>query len=145
MPTTTESGDDVGNNVVDGIYRISINGEQLLTNTGNGPTVLLPENGRGQEWEIQNTGNGTYTIRNASSPEFLGFEGEPDTFEPVRPRPEPREWRIEEGPRPGTFNIAVVDNNELTLGLHPALIYPPLIALSPIFREDRGWNLQPVN
>lgn len=39
----------------------------------------------------------------------------------MRPFPEPREWRIEQGPNPGTIIIGLV-NDELTLGLHPALI-----------------------
>lgn len=138
-------GYDVGDKVVDGIYRIGIDNEHLLTIEGKNPVRLLPQNGRGQEWEVKSIGNGTYTIRGAEGQEFLGFDGAPDTFEPVRPCPEAREWRIEPGPRPGTFTIGVVDDQSLTLGLHPALIYPPLIALSPIFREDRGWALEKIS
>jgi hypothetical protein len=133
--------------IADGVYRISIDGRDNLTLTSpdRNNIFLLPGEGPGQEWEIKRAGdgNGTYTIRRAADPLFVGFEGDPDVFERVRPLPEPREWRITEGPRPGTFTIGVVDN-PLTLGLHPALIFPPLVALSPVFDEDRGWALQPA-
>jgi hypothetical protein len=138
------------NTIADGMYRISIDGRENLTlsSPDRNNIFLLPGDAPGQEWEIRNTGNGsngnsTYTIRRSADPLFVGFDGDPDVFERVRPLPEPREWRITEGPRPGTFTIGVVEN-ELTLGLHPALIFPPLVALSPMFREDRGWALQPV-
>lgn len=72
-----------------------------------------------------------------------GYDGDPDRFEPARPFPEPREWRIERGPNPETIIIGLV-NDELTLGLHPALIYPPMVALSPIFGLDRGWTFEQV-
>ncbi len=136
--------------ISDGVYRISIDGRDNLTlsSPDNRNLFLLPGEGPGQDWEIRNSGNGsngdsTYTIRRASGPQFVGFKGEPDVFERVLPQPEPHEWRISEGPRPGTFTIGVVDN-ELTLGLHPALIFPPLVALSPVFAEDRGWALTPA-
>ncbi|EFC81930.1 RICIN domain-containing protein [Parafrankia sp. EUN1f] len=135
----------MGNSVIsDGIYRISLDGQQNITSNGRGPAVLLPENGRGQEWEIKGSGDGRYTIRNASAQEFLGFDGAPDPFEPVQAFPQARTWRIDEGPRPGSVVIGVTENDLLTLGLHPALIFPPMIALSPVFRQDRGWQLQQV-
>jgi hypothetical protein len=137
--------------IADGVYRISIDGRDnlRLSSPDRNNILLLPGEGPGQVWEIRNSGNGgngngTYTIRRTSDPLFVGYDGDPDVFERVRPLPEPREWRITEGPRPGTFTIGVVDN-ELTLGLHPALIFPPLVALSPAFAEDRGWALQPAD
>ncbi|KQC38088.1 hypothetical protein [Frankia sp. ACN1ag] len=136
--------------IADGVYRIRIDGRENLTlsSPDRNNIFLLPGEGPGQEWEIQQTGNGsngnnTYTIRQASAPLFVGFDGSPDVFERVRPLPEAREWRIVDGPRPGTVTIGVVEN-DLTLGLHPALIFPPLVALSPVFDEDRGWSLQPA-
>ncbi|WP_163552732.1 hypothetical protein [Candidatus Frankia alpina] len=137
--------------IADGVYRIRIDGRDNLTlsSPDRNNIFLLPGEGPGQEWEIRQSGNGqngdsTYTIRQTSAPLFVGFEGSPDVFERVRPLPEPREWRITDGPRPGTVNIGVVEN-ELTLGLHPALIFPPMVALSPVFGEDRGWALEPAN
>ncbi|WP_462188208.1 MULTISPECIES: hypothetical protein [unclassified Frankia] len=130
--------------VIDGIYRISIAGQQTLTDVGGGNLVLLPDgDGDGQVWQVQRADDDTYTIRKPSGGAFVGFDGDPDAFERVRVLPEPREWKIAAGPQSGTFTIGVPDN-ELTLGLHPALIYPPLVALSPIFSEDRGWIFEGV-
>lgn len=139
----TESGNNVAT-VTDGVYRIGLDNNQFLTAEGRDRSVILPENGRGQEWEVRRTDNDTYTIQQTSDQLFLGFDGDPDTFELVRPFPQPREWRIEQGPRPGSFVIGAVDS-DLTVGLHPALIYPPMVALSPIFRQDQGWKFQAVD
>ncbi|EIV91275.1 hypothetical protein FraQA3DRAFT_0710 [Frankia sp. QA3] len=128
----------------DGIYRITLDGRQILTAAGGDNLVLLPERTSRQEWQVQRTDNETWVIRRGDSSQFLGFDGDPDTFERVRLFGQPREWRIIDGPRPGTFTIGV-PNNELTLGLHPALIFPPLVALSPVFNEDNGWSFESVD
>ncbi|KQC38149.1 hypothetical protein [Frankia sp. ACN1ag] len=129
--------------VNDGIYRITLDGRQILTAASGSNVVLLPEQSGQQEWQVQRADNETWVIRQANSPRFLGFDGEPETFERVQVLPRPREWRITDGPEPGTFTLGVPDN-QLTLGLHPALIYPPLLALSPIFGEDRGWSFESI-
>ncbi len=129
--------------VQDGIYRITLDGRQILTAVGGSNVVLLADRSGQQEWQVQQADNETWLIRQANSPRFLGFGGEPETFGRVQVLEQPREWRITNGAQAGTFAIGVPDN-ELTVGLHPALIYPPLIALSPIFGEDRGWSFESV-
>ncbi len=62
----------------------------------------------------------------------------------VRVSGQPSEWRIIDGPQSGTFTIGAPDSG-LTLGLHPALVFPPLIALSPSFGEDKGWSLEKID
>ncbi|MCM3923737.1 hypothetical protein ND748_18955 [Frankia sp. AiPs1] len=130
--------------VNDSVYRITLDGRQFLTAAGGGNAVLLPERTDRQAWEVQQTEKETWVIRPANSSSFLGFDGEPDTFERVRVFGQPSEWRIIDGPQSGTYTIGVPDSG-LTLGLHPALVFPPLIALSPVFGEDKGWSFESIN
>jgi hypothetical protein len=129
--------------VSDGTYRISINGQQFLTVLSERMVILIPDDAGRQLWQVRRTDNGGYTIRQDTTDLYLGYEGEPDTFEPVRLLPDRREWNITDGPDEGTVTIAAPGGGEpLTLGLSPALIYPPMVALSPAQRQDRGWTLQ---
>ncbi|WP_107248156.1 hypothetical protein [Carbonactinospora thermoautotrophica] len=99
--------------------------------------LLSDENGE-QTWEVRRTSSGTYTIRQGSSGPFVGYEGDPDGIQPVRLLPDRREWEITDGPRPGTLTVAAPGSDgPLTLGLYPARIYPPMVALSPTFAEDQ--------
>ena len=131
--------------ISDGIYRISLDRQQFLTgiHTG-GPVVLLPD-AAGQVWRIRRTDKGGYTIRLGNVDRYLSYEGEPDVFEPVRLLPDQREWDVTDGPEEeeGTVTIAAA-GSALTLGLSPILIYPPMVALSPPQRQDRGWTLEPA-
>ena len=130
-------------NVADGNYRISIYGQQFVT-AENSRVVLLPDNGGAEQvWQIRRTGSGDYTIRQNTADLHLGYEGEPDPFEPIQVLPERREWNITDGPEEGTVTIAA-PGAPLTLGLSPLLIHPPMVALSPPDQRDRGWTLQPA-
>ena len=130
--------------VSDGTYRISINGQQFLT-ADDGRAVLLPGDGDGQVWQIRRTDKGGYTIRQDNADRYLSYEGKPNVFEPVQLLPDQREWNITDGPDKGTVTIAAPGGDEsLTLGLHPALIFPPMVALSPPQQQDRGWTLHPA-
>ncbi|MDG4856847.1 hypothetical protein P8605_01505 [Streptomyces sp. T-3] len=129
-------------NLTDGIYRIGVESmEAYLANPEDTYLVLARGWDEAQIFEVQCTNGDNYTIRQASSDLYLGYEGVPDTFERVALRSDRREWKITDGPTPGTFTIAALGSH-LTLGLHPALVYPPLIALSPMFSEDRGWTFE---
>jgi hypothetical protein len=130
--------------VSDGTYRISIYGQQFLT-ADDGRVVLLPDDGGGQVWQIRRTDKGGYTIQQGNADRYLSYEGEPNVFEPVQLLPDQRQWNITDGPDEGTVTIAAPGGDEpLTLGLSPILIYPPMVALSPPQRQDRGWTLQPA-
>jgi len=130
--------------VSDGVYRISLYGQQFLTGTGQDrPVVLLPDDAEGQVWVIRRTGKGGYTIKLGDADRYLSYEGEPDVFEPVRLLADQREWNITDGPEEGTVTIAAV-GSDLTLGLSPVLVFPPWVALSPPQRQDRGWTLEPA-
>jgi hypothetical protein len=126
--------------VSDGTYRISLYGRQFLTGKDMGhPIVLLPD--EGQVWQIRRTDKGGYTIQGSRG--YLSYEGEPDVFEPVRLLPDQQEWNITDGPEEGTVTIAAAGGDPpLTLGLSPILIFPPMVALSPPQRQDRGWTLE---
>ena len=128
----------------DGTYRISLYGRQFLTGTEpDRPVVLLPDDGEGQVWQIRRTDKGGYTIRQGNADRYLSYEGEPDVFEPVRLLPDQREWNITDGPEEDTVTIAAAGSDQpLTLGLSPILVYPPMVALSPPQRQDRGWTLE---
>jgi hypothetical protein len=129
--------------VSDGTYRISLYGRQFLTGIEpDRPVLLLPDDAEGQVWQIRRTDKGGYTIRLGDADRYLSYEGEPDVFEPVRLLPDQREWDVIDGPEEGTVTIAA--GVRLTLGLSPILIYPPMVALSPPQRQDRGWTLQPA-
>jgi hypothetical protein len=133
--------------VSDGTYRISIDGRQFLTvlDWVDKNTVVLTADPGQQLWQVRRTANGGYTIRQDATDLYLGYEGQPDTFERVRLLPDQREWNITDGPEEGTVTIAAPGGGEpLTLGLSPALVYPPMVALSPAQRQDRGWTLQPA-
>jgi hypothetical protein len=78
--------------VSDGTYRISINGQQFLTVLSERMVVLIPDDAGRQLWQVRRTDNGGYTIRQDTTDLYLGYEGEPDTFEPVRLLPDRREW-----------------------------------------------------
>lgn len=130
--------------VSDDTYHISIDNQQFLTVLSEDMVVLVPDSKR-QSWQVRRTGNGGYTIRQDTSDLYLGYEGEPDTFEAVRLLPDRREWNITDGPEEGTFTIAAPGGDEpLTLGLSPVLIFPPMVALSPTQRQDLGWTLRPA-
>lgn len=130
--------------VSDGTYRISIHGQQFLTTLGK-RVVLLPDDSGAQLWQVRRTDNGGYTIGQDTNDLYLGYEGEPNTFEPVQLLPDRREWNITDGPDDGTVTIVAPGGDEpLTLGLSPILIYPPMVALSPAYGQDRGWTLQPA-
>jgi hypothetical protein len=132
--------------VSDGTYRISINRQQFLTAESQyRPVVLVPDDSGQQLWQVRRSDNGGYTIRQDNTGLCLSYEGEPNTFEPVRLLPDQREWNITDGPDKGTVTIAALVGEEpLTLGLSPALIFPPMVALSPAQRQDQGWTLQPA-
>jgi hypothetical protein len=131
--------------VSDGTYCISIDGRQFLTALSESHVVVVPDDSGRQMWQVRRADNGGYTIRQDTTDLYLGYEGEPDTFERVRLLPDRREWNITDGPEEGTVTIAAPGGDEpLTLGLHPALIFPPMVALSPAQRQDRGWTLQPA-
>ncbi|WP_308205027.1 hypothetical protein [Frankia tisae] len=70
--------------VQDGIYRITLDGRQVLTGAAADNVVLLPEHAGRQEWQFQQAGSETWVIRRADSSQFLGFDGKPDTFERAR-------------------------------------------------------------
>lgn len=130
--------------ISDGTYRISIYGQQFLT-AQDGRVVLLPGEDRGQLWQIRCTDKGIYTIRQDNAGGYVSYEGEPDPYEPVRLLPDQRQWKITDGPEEGTVTIAAPGDDEpLTLGLSPILIFPPWVALSPPRRQDRPWTLQPA-
>lgn len=133
--------------ISDGFYRIGLDGQQFLTrNRPDRPVVLLPGGAAGRQvWEIRRTDKGGYTILLGDVDRYLSYRGEPDVFEPVWLLPDQREWDVTDGPEEeeGTVTIAAA-GSALTLGLSPILIYPPMVALSPPQRRDRGWTLEPV-
>jgi hypothetical protein len=90
--------------VSDGTYRISINGQQFLTALNERMVALVPDDSGRQLWQVRRTDNGGYTIRQDAADFYLGYEGEPDTFEPVRLLPDRREWKITDGPAEGTVS-----------------------------------------
>jgi Ca2+-binding EF-hand superfamily protein len=48
---------------------------------------LLPKPEVRQLWQVHRTDNGTYTIRGGNTGLYMGFEGDPDSNEPVRGHP----------------------------------------------------------
>lgn len=130
-PGGLRNGEENMVNVSDGTYRISIYGRQFLT-AENRRVVVLPDDSGQQLWQVRRSDNGGYTIRRDTTDLYLSYEGEPNTFEPVRLLPDRREWSITDGPEEGTVTIAAPGGEEpLTLGLSPILIFPPMVALSP--------------
>ncbi|MEV0119787.1 hypothetical protein AB0H77_42130 [Streptomyces sp. NPDC050844] len=125
----------------DGTYHISVDDQMFITRRERFDLALASESSETAKLEVRRTESGTYTITLDSTPLHLSFVGEPEVFKRVVLGPEPREWNISAGPGEGTFTIAAIGSSErLTLGIHPALINPPMIGLSPDFGEDRGWN-----
>ncbi|MFD7937196.1 hypothetical protein ACFV4T_22150 [Streptomyces sp. NPDC059755] len=129
--------------LTNGLYQILFTNEQLLTAPDarpNAPLMLLPqEGGLHQEWKVTSKGGDAYTISLPDGLMHVSYDGEPDMHEPALLRVEPREWNLIPGQEPDTYQIAVVDA-PMRLGLSLLRIYPPRIALAPVYGDQyQAW------
>ena len=138
--------------VTEGVYRISLDNQLFLTVTFDNRLGLLPADSSNlNNWEIRRSDKGNYTIKRAGIDQYAGYGDTAEPFEPIRLSTQPCEWTITDGDgdRENAVVIgvpaSVTKGEELTLGIAPMRIYPPLVALSPLYPLDRPWTLQPVS
>ncbi|MFF8271673.1 hypothetical protein ACF059_30455 [Streptomyces sp. NPDC016562] len=141
--------------VRNGTYMITRTRDDLLTLEGGSsepksPVVVLPPTGNPgeQEWQVEQLGNGTCTLRNLRSETYLSFDGAPEVNNEVVGYPEPRPWELRQSERPDAFHVVVpggkVDGEELALDLSVLDIFPPRVALRPlaVSDQDQAWTFQ---
>lgn len=142
--------------MTDGLYRISLIHSLFLTGAAGTPIAsimsitLLPsdetnaETNAQQRWEIRRTEGGDYTIRHANTGQYASYDTDPSLpFRAVRLSTQQCTWTIADGPEENTVTLGA-PGTDLTLGLSPLAVYPPLVALSPRYEQDRGWTLHPA-
>jgi hypothetical protein len=131
--------------ISNGVYQISLMDRFFMSGPSSEsgePIRLFPPDGPAQLWQVQRTDNGTCTIRNVDTKLYVGFDGDPDPWEPARGYPEQRKWGLAEGEEPGTFTLAV-PGAELRLAQSPLRIFPPFIALMPPGSPfDQAWTFR---
>jgi hypothetical protein len=128
----------------EGVYRISIDGRSFLTVDDQDRVVLLDEEEQNaQRWEIGRTAGGQYTIRQPDTGRYLSCSDPAQPFELVGMSAQEHTWTIADGPTAGAVTIGA-PGTDLTLGLSPLLIYPPMVAVSPPYDMDGGWTLAPA-
>ena len=137
--------------VTEGVYRISLDNQLFLTVTFDNRLGLLPANSSNlNNWEIRRSDKGNYTIKRAGMTSMPGTATRPSPLNPSTCLPS-LEWTITDGDgdRENAVVIgvpaSVTKGEELTLGIAPMRIYPPLVALSPLYPLDRPWTMQPVS
>ncbi|WP_329468365.1 hypothetical protein [Streptomyces sp. NBC_01431] len=138
--------------VPDGIYHIKLGDQQFLTIGQEGAVTLVPAQDEGQTFEVRCTRGDNYAISRSSSiwpSPFVCYDGAPAApYDGARVRLRvsdfpPCEWKITQGPQPGTLTIAVAgDGQPLTIGIAPMTIYPPFLQLTSSSGKDLGWTFE---
>ncbi|KDQ12628.1 hypothetical protein BOTBODRAFT_56666 [Botryobasidium botryosum FD-172 SS1] len=140
-----------------GLYFIQKPGtSQVITLHGaedGTPASLLPLGGNHgeQEWLVERSGDGGYTIKNPLTGKYLGFGGIPHPGEQIVATSEPKEWGIRQCDEPFKFSIVVsgapVPGAELTIDILPIpMPPPPRLALTPWYPQDThaAWEFKPL-
>ena len=129
---------------IEGVYRISIDGRSFLTAADQDRVVVLDEDEQNaQRWEIGRSDGGQFTIRPTDTGLYLSCSDPAQPFELAGMSAQPYTWAIADAPTAGAVTIGA-PGTDLTLGLSPLLIYPPMVAVSPPYEMDRGWTLTPA-
>ncbi|WP_327350377.1 hypothetical protein [Streptomyces sp. NBC_01304] len=122
----------------DGMYHISLKGEQFLSQLGDSEVILFPESSRTLKVEVKNTEDDLYTFRHNASGQYLTLDRDPQIFAQLV-LGDRRAWRVVSL---GDAFVIVADHptENLSVGLDPRLEFPPKLALSPLFERDRAWT-----
>ena len=132
-------------NVSDGVYRITLFDRPAFLGESLRDTLALVGKAEALSWEIRRAdGSDQYTLRVAGTDRFVGYSSDsPLPMAMVVLGPHQRRWALRGGPAEDTVMIAAA-GTDLTFGLAPVMVYPPLLALSPPYDRDLPWTLEPA-